>query len=148
LGQRLTRLAWFCGLALSIACAGCGDGDDLPRQALSGTVTLDGKPLEQGIIQFRPASAEEPVPAGAEIKDGRYTIPRNEGPTPGNYRVFITSSGGRQPTATPAKKGEESSTTGGIIPDLIPPKYNIQSTLTAKVEAGKANTFDFPLEKK
>jgi hypothetical protein len=111
-------------------------------------VTLNGQPLELGIIQFQPASAEEPLPAGAEIKDGAYTIPRDQGPTPGNYRVFITSSGGKQPTQTPAKTSEENNMTGGIMPDLIPPQYNVQTTLTAKVESGKANKFDFALVKK
>jgi hypothetical protein len=35
----------------------------------------------------------------------------------------------------------------GPSPELIPKKYNSQTTLTAKVEAGKTNTFDFPLQK-
>ena len=46
-----------CGLAFSLfALLGCGGAeDDLPRQAISGTVTLDGKPLEAGSITFDPA---------------------------------------------------------------------------------------------
>jgi hypothetical protein len=31
--------------------------------------------------------------------------------------------------------------------ELIPPQYNMQTTLSAKVEAGKPNVFDFPLSK-
>jgi hypothetical protein len=34
------------------------------------------------------------------------------------------------------------------MPDLIPEKYNARSTLTAKVEPGKPNTFEFALTKK
>ena len=35
----------------------------------------------------------------------------------------------------------------GPSPELIPKQYNSKTTLTAKVEAGKSNTFDFPLNK-
>jgi hypothetical protein len=144
MGRCLARFVGFSGLALSIACAGCGGGDELPRQAVSGTVTLDGQPLAQGVIQFRPSSSQEPVPAGAEIKDGTFTIPRDQGPTPGNYRVFINSSGETKPLTPAETSGEKMP---GIMPDLIPAKYNSKSTLTAKVEADKTNTFDFPLKK-
>jgi hypothetical protein len=146
LEPRLTRLVGFSCLVLCPALGGCGGGDDLPRQALSGTVTLNGQLLEQGIIQFEPSSEQEPVPAGALIKDGTFTIPRDEGPTPGNYRVFITSSGGKSPPPTPAEGNRQKMP--GIMPDLIPPRYNTESTLTAKVEADKPNTFDFALTKK
>jgi hypothetical protein len=147
MGRCLARFVGFCGLALSIGFAGAGCGgstDELPRQAVSGTVTLDGQPLALGVIQFRPASAQEPVPAGAEIKDGTFTIPRDQGPTPGNYRVFINSSGETKPLTPAETSGEKMP---GIMPDLIPAKYNSKSTLTAKVEADKTNTFDFPLKK-
>jgi hypothetical protein len=145
LEPRFTRLVGFICLVLCPALGGCGGADDdLPRQALSGTVTLDGQPLELGIIQFQPSSAQEPLPAGAEIKDGTFTIARDEGPTPGNYRVFITSSGGKKPPTPAGTSGEKMP---GIMPDLIPAKYNSNSTLTVKVEADKPNTFDFPLKK-
>jgi hypothetical protein len=145
MGRCLTRFVGFCGLGLSIGFAGCGgSADDLPRQAVSGTVTLDGKPLELGVIQFRPASAQEPLPAGAEIKDGMFSIPRVEGPTPGNYRVFINSSGPKKALTAAETSGEK---LPGIQPDLIPAKYNSNSTLTAKVEADKPNTFEFALKK-
>jgi hypothetical protein len=145
LEPRLARLAVCICLALCPASGGCGGADDdLPRQTLSGTVSLDGRPLEVGIIQFQPASAQEPLPAGAQIKDGAFKVPREEGPTPGNYRVFITSSGGKEPT--PARTGEESRP--GVVPDLIPVRYNTESTLTAKVEADKPNAFEFVLKSK
>ena len=90
---RLLGLAAVC--AGFLGCAGASDG--LPRQAVSGTVTFDGQPLAEGRIQFEPASAEAMTPAGGEIKDGRYSIPRDQGPTPGDYRIMITSSAARTP---------------------------------------------------
>jgi hypothetical protein len=140
-----TRLAGICCLVLCPALGGCGGAvDDLPRQKISGAVTLDGQPLELGVIQFRPTSAQETVPAGAEIKGGKFTIPRDQGLTPGNYRVIINSSGPRKALTQAETTGEKAPK---LMPDLIPEQYNNKSTLTAKVEADKDNTFDFPLKK-
>ena len=40
----------------ALGLAGCSgsSGDDLPREAVSGTVTLDGAPLPSGSISFSP----------------------------------------------------------------------------------------------
>src|SRR5207248_8916889 len=46
---------WF--LAMVWVAPGCsGSGDDLPREAVSGTVKLDGQPLAGGVIRFTPGS--------------------------------------------------------------------------------------------
>jgi hypothetical protein len=144
----------LCGLVVSAGFLGCGGGgDDLPRQPISGKVTLAGQPLAQGRIQFEPASPEAKVPVGGEIKDGAFSIPRDQGPTPGDYKVMITSSGvvapaaGPPPGAEPPKGSKTQMPKIGPLPELIPKKYNSATTLTAKVESGKANSFDFPLEK-
>lgn len=68
---------------------GCGRDNPLGRKALSGKVTLDGKPLEQGNIEFHPLF-EGGVQSGGVITGGRYTIPSHEGAVPGSYRVAIT----------------------------------------------------------
>jgi hypothetical protein len=145
MGRSLIRWVWFPGLALGLSLAGCGRGDNLPRQALSGTVTLDGQPLALGVIQFQPSSPAEPLPAGAEIKDGKFRIPREDGPTPGNYRVFINSSGPKRELTKAESSGEKMP---GLAPELIPEQYNTKSNLTAKVEADKDNTFEFALKSK
>jgi len=145
----LVRFAVCFGLVLCQALAGCGGaGDELAREAISGTVSLDGQPLATGVIQFRPASASEPVPAGAHIKDGAFSIPRNEGLTPGNYRVIINAAGEAKALSAAESSGEKAIKRGGLAPELIPPQYNSQSTLNAKVEAGKPNTFEFTLSSK
>jgi hypothetical protein len=156
LESRFARLIGLLGLCAGAGFVGCSaGGDDLPRQAVSGTITFGGEPLAQGRIHFEPASPEAKVQAGAEIKDGSYKIPRHEGPTPGEYRVMISSSGTRKeevetsPGAEPApgKKKRVKIPTIGPSPELIPKEYNSKTTLTAKVEAGKTNAFDFPLRK-
>ena len=150
--SRFGRLVGLLGLAAVCAgflgCAGASDG--LPRQAVSGTVTFDGQPLAEGRIQFEPASAEAKTPAGGEIKDGRYSIPRDQGPTPGDYRIMITSSAARTPPADKSPGAEPAKGVAKIqapAVELIPKQYNSQTTLKEKVEAGKTNTFEFTLKK-
>ena len=143
------------GLVVSAGFVGCSGGsDDLPRQPVSGTVTLGGQPLAQGRIQFEPASPEAKAASGGEIKDGAFSIPRDQGPTPGDYRVMITSSGASTSSGVDTSPGAEPPPGSKAkmpkirpSPELIPKQYNSKTTLTAKVEAGKTNTFDFPLNK-
>ena len=72
--------------------AGCGGtGDDLPRQAVSGTVSFDGQPMKSGLIQFLPAEPGATTAGGGSIADGQYKIARDEGLVPGKYQVQITS---------------------------------------------------------
>jgi hypothetical protein len=127
---------------------GCRDGDELPRQAVKGTVTLDGKPLESGEIQFQPDQSAAGTPAvsgGASISAGAYAIDRAQGLTPGNYKVMIFSHGD--------SKVDESAPPGevvapkGTIEEQIPARYNAETTLKAQVSGDKANVFNFDLKK-
>jgi hypothetical protein len=140
------RLSWL-GLWLAVAVAGCGgSGDNLPRQPVSGTVTLDGKPLERGTISFQPVS-ELPTAAAVAFSDGRYAIARAEGLVPGPYRVLISS--------TPLTTLPVDPATGLPPPpgkptpppkERLPEKYNAATILTAEVKEGASNQFDFSLE--
>jgi hypothetical protein len=140
------------GLALLVAAGGCGggSGDSLPRHAVYGKVTLDGKPLEQGVISFTPdAQGASPVTGGGVISAGSYSIPRDQGLTPGKYKVAITASdapialaAGEAPGAPPRAK------TKAKPEPVIPAKYNAKSTLEREVKADGSNTFDFELTSK
>jgi hypothetical protein len=135
-------------LVLLLALSGCGGGDGLDRQTVTGQVVFDGQPLKEGEILFFPTSAtgKDAVATGAHISGGSYTISREDGPIPGNYKVQITAAGGAQapPASADAMPG-----TGPIhARELIPAKYNVQSTLTADVKAGETNKFDFTLSSK
>ena len=140
---RIGRLAVPAVLAL--VGAGCG-GDGLPRQSISGTVTLDGRPLESGAIAFQPASPDGGgIAVGAIVRGGSFTLSRSEGPTPGNYRVAITSPREGKPTA----KTQSAQPGDGDAPpavEAIPANYNAATTLTAEVKAGGGNSFEFPLK--
>ena len=54
----------FGSRAVGSTAAGCSQSsDELPREPVSGTVTLDGQPLASGTIQFSPDGATPPEPS-------------------------------------------------------------------------------------
>src|SRR5688500_13010891 len=75
----LSRACQFgLSMGLMLLLAGCGADSD--RGAVSGTVTLDGKPVENGSISFVPIEGTQSPSAGAVIGNGTYEIPRDKGP--------------------------------------------------------------------
>jgi hypothetical protein len=121
--------------------AGCsGATDDLPREAVAGTVTLDGQPLASGTISFTPADSNdaEGISGGGDmIRDGKFAIARDVGLLPGNYNVAIFASSNTGERTKPAQVG------GGkpaeLAKQLIPAKYNAKSELKAEIKKGGGN---------
>jgi hypothetical protein len=116
--------------------------DPLPRVAVSGAVTLDGAPLPEGMIQFNPAPGTEGPPAAGEIRDGKFSIEKPQGPVPGQYKVTISSH--------PPARISEGQAPGGAprrAPETVPARYNTESTLESDVPADGSSTLDFPLVK-
>jgi hypothetical protein len=141
------HLRWgdrFTLLVVGILVVGCNQGgDDLPRQPIWGTVTFEGKPLAKGMIQFQPATTEA-VSAGALIDEGRYSIDRSGGLVPGTYKVIINASEGGRSAAPP--KDQQAGKPRPVPKELIPRKYNAQTTLTVEVKKGEERSFDFDLK--
>ena len=132
-GALLAALVWLPALA------GCG-GSGIDRVEVSGTVTFDGKPLEQGSIEFQPIAAGPS--AGGKIAGGEFTIAEDQGPSPGSYRVEIRS---YQPTGRkvpdpdfPGKMEEEKR-------NVVPKRYNDATTLQKEITAEGPNRFAFEL---
>ena len=80
-------------LLCSLAFAGCRKSGP-EKYGVSGRVTVDGKPMERGRIQFVPDSAkgnQGPI-AAAVIENGQYdTSATEQGVAGGAYRVAIKS---------------------------------------------------------
>ncbi len=74
---------------VAVSAAGCGGGDGLPRVAVSGSVTVEGEPVPNGVVRFKPAEGTEGPMANAMITDGQYDIPGEQGPVAGNYEVQV-----------------------------------------------------------
>ncbi len=126
------------GAILMLALPGCGGSE---RLSLEGTVSLDGRPLEKGAISFRPQSGTKGPTAGAEIVEGKFSIPPSGGPLAGKFVVEITASGrtGHKIVNVRTDRLEEEYT------QILPARYNRQSELTAEVTAHGRNQFEFKL---
>jgi hypothetical protein len=147
----MRNFAWACLGVLVIA--GCGRSSNHPATfVVTGTVTLGGKPVEGGIITFRPAEDQYPA-NGITDADGRYeltTFSIGDGAMAGRYRVIMmkfeetTRKGG---SGSP----EEYVPLVGPTPapkNLLPAKYAdaTKSGLTVEVQPEQSNSFDFELE--
>ncbi len=127
-------------LALSLAgflLSGCAAGDDdLPRQPVSGIVRFDGKTLARGTILFYPDNHTKSFgsnPTGDVILNGRFSIPRRKGPTPGSYRISIVAERSRteriEREANPENVGPRAET-------KIPSKFNADTVLEIEIKEG------------
>lgn len=129
-------LLWLGALAIT---AGCGASDPLGRQAVSGTVTLDGQPLADGVISFQP-TGEGTTSSGAVISAGKYAIARDRGLPQGKYRVVINAVKPGTGMTLPAGKmpGEE---VGTPQVELIPAEWNSRSQNFVEVTSAAAAHF-------
>src|SRR5690349_18876722 len=84
---RLTAL----GLVLAVA-AGCGSGNTSPVRGK--VVFKDGKPLNGGLVVFRPVDQKLQVSSRGDIhQDGTFTLgtyQEGDGAIPGKYQAAIT----------------------------------------------------------
>jgi hypothetical protein len=117
---------WMVALACFIASAwGCSGGDG--RLAVSGTVTVDGKPLEAGAISFAPEPGSDANTAGGVVKQGKFDLPSSAGLKPGKYRVNVTAM---------RKTGRVvQDPMAGAIPEQVPIEFNETGSLSAVVQA-------------
>jgi hypothetical protein len=122
--------------------AGCGAGDGLDRQAISGAVTCDGQPLSRGAILFEPATGQSGTAVGSTIRDGSFAVARESGPVPGSYRVRIYASSGIQASAG---KGQTDRTPRPMV-ERIAAGYNTESKLVVNVRTRRANRFRFDVK--
>ncbi len=142
--MRKTR-AWL----VIICCAslpGCGEsGPELG--GVSGTVTLDGRPISGAVLTFRPKFANSTPAYGGTDEKGHYKLmftDTKSGAMIGEYDVDI------DPPKKLSKDDIADLKSQGLpVPDLtvvkIPAKYRGEKGLTAKVEPG-SNTIDFTLD--
>jgi hypothetical protein len=140
-----------CILLLIIVSAGCAARTKGPvRVAVQGQVTIDGEPLETGLIKFIPSGVTKGPVAVLPIKKGIYKCNPSEGPVQGAHRVEIAPGLDEALAGLAAnpkafeKHLRESGNTVHTPP--LPQRYNRQSTLAAEITPGGQRTFDFELE--
>jgi len=122
--------------AVTILACGCGRPAHIPELGdVSGTVTLDGRPLAKATVAFEPAEGRPSL--GTTDAQGAYTLEfagGYKGAIVGRHTVRIGTEG-----YFPAADG-----TAEFVEESIAPAYNTQSTLAADVQPGR-NRFDFEL---
>lgn len=154
--MRLRKLAgaFLLGGAL-IGVTACGDGTPVYKTSgveLEGLVTLDGKPLEVGMVLAVPANAMQTAEAGSTSveADGRYKM---SNVPPGIVKLAVRTSHmkgmaamGKLPATKPGVSGGPK--LAGHFVD-VPKKYEDPDTskLQVTVNPGK-NTFDIELKSK
>lgn len=126
--------------AMSVAATGCGTENELGRLRVSGSVTLNSQPLDQGQIEFTPSQSTG-VSGGTMIADGKYEISEQKGLPPGTYTVRIYSTD-EKATKVEGPPGE--SEVSAI--ERIPANYNVNSEITVEVTTDGENKFDFTIE--
>ena len=131
-------LCGFVPLALFI---GCGPENPLGRKAISGKVTLDGGPLDQGNIEFHPMF-EGGVQSGGSINRGSYSIPAHEGVIVGKYRVSISDFVPTPPLPPGHMPGD---TLPPSPKPKVPAEWNSKSQHTVDVNKEGPFKFDFDI---
>ncbi len=139
-GRCMTRFLLLLGTPVLLGLAGCGDSQ---LGVVSGTVTLDGRPLDQGLVVFE--DREKGVSVNAAIEpDGSFVVKTYDqtGLPPGEYMVAVKP-GQVGDGETPLVGGPMEAQPGGSV--QIPARYGSTRTsgLTATVTPGANNV---PLE--
>lgn len=125
-------------LALGLAFLGGGCGEP-PRAKVHGTVTLDGKPIKDGSIEFFPIDGKGQT-AGVAIRVGRYSVDASVGEMKVSIRA-VEVVGRRKAYDTPDSPMIED------VRETIPARYNTQSELKKTLVAGD-NEVNFELTTK
>jgi len=102
----------------------CGGGSEQPKTyPVSGTVTLDGKPIAEGRIAFR--GKDHPATGGV-ISNGKFECQSHPGPMTVEIRAFKSVK--RQTPVAGMSDTEEV--------NYIPVEYNSESKLKADIATG------------
>lgn len=126
----------FVGLLMALPIlVGCPAGSAPDMQPVTGMVTFDGKPVEEGRVQFREVADGQRSFSGM-IANGTYTLDSAAGP----MRVEVLAS-----RIIPGKFDESNPGVKEPMGEMyIPAKFNSRSELTADVPSG-GGAIDFTL---
>lgn len=134
--------------AVFTVAAGCGGVDGPELASVSGTVTVNGDPVEGLVIEFQPADG--PPASGITDESGKYALTATGGRSGAQLGVNQVRVKGRPANTSEEVMSEMAAEEGTDLEALkslpvIPPKYNEESELEADVQPG-SNEFNFPLE--
>ena len=136
----------FVGCAWTLFCVVlCGCGSDGPELAdVTGTVTLDGKPVPNATVIFNPVEAGGSTSLGKTDDQGNYRLEYSQdkkGAMLGKHEVEIST----QKIAADEMPDDGGAAQTAYVP--IPAKYRKRGELTAEVK-DQRNKIDFALTSK
>lgn len=139
-------------LVLAAITLGCGTGSDDPydRIGFSGTVTLDGIPMKNGVLYLEPLE-RQPTQSFAVIQDGKFHVDRPAGAVAGRYKVAIVLDDSVELPPGVDPQTPEGSALADKLARQSPAKslhssYNSNSKLVAELEPDGLNEFVFDLK--
>ncbi len=148
---RLVRVSLIVFLPVVVTTmAGCSGGGP-EKAAISGRITFQGQPIEDGSIRFVPIKGTKGPATIGKISGGNYTATARGGVPVGTLRVEVMAFR-PLPGAKPYTKEEAEGNRGMAVGDypkkqFLPPKYNTNSTLEITIESGnKSVTKDIELQ--
>jgi hypothetical protein len=131
---------------------GCsGNSKTSGKVSVSGSVSLKGAPLSDGVIQFQPLEKQN-TSAAVVLVGGNYSISSANGLQPGMYLVRVSAGGGESEPIDPNKPLGPS---GNNLPGSrktdakkpsIPPEWGEKSKHQVEVKAEGPNKFDFDIK--
>ncbi len=131
--------AWaLSGLLLAaLQLPGCGSANEVQTVEVSGTVDLDGMPIETGYVSFFPADGKGAT-AGVPVTNGAF-----KGPVPpGDKKVQINA-----PRKTGQRKAYDTpdSPMIDVVEEQVPARYNVNTELKADIKNGENAPLKFSL---
>lgn len=125
------RSRGFVWIVAACCVSGCGSDDRPQLGTVTGTVTMDDKPLGDVWVMFNPQGGGR-TSMGRTNQNGEYELMYLEGSPGANlgtHKVVIMA-------FNEDEAEEMRSETGEPIKEPIPAQYNTQTTLTAEVTEG------------
>ncbi len=147
--------------------AGCGSSSGPKTYKVTGTVTMNGKPVEGAVVTFLSTEKQKDAVGSTNAK-GEFklsTFGPGDGALPGSYKITITkldspaapaastpppgtiASGEISESYVPPSAGGGGNTKSNAPKNLLPAKYSSDQTsgLVATVAENDRNKFDFEL---
>ena len=108
-----TRFSFGLMIGMCLVELGCSGNTGPARIRVSGIVERQAEPLVDGTITFLPTKGHNGPAANGAIRDGKFDIPSDEGPTAGAHQVLVNLTPGKTSPefAAGAARGKASSRT-------------------------------------
>ncbi|MBN9517114.1 hypothetical protein J0H58_01125 [bacterium] len=138
------------GLPLSVGCS--GNNKTAGRVGVSGSVSVKGAPLADGVVLFEPLEKQN-TSASAVLVGGNFSVSSANGLQPGTYLVRVSAGDGGEGKApdpnvplSPSGNNLPGSSKTEAKKPSIPPEWGAKSKQQVEVKAEGPNKFDFDIK--